>query len=164
MSISGLAEYPAPISHNRYLAAADVKNASEFAQFAQQNLGTPWATKKDMVLLQKRSNEFFSHYPHCGWDTLCRVVMWAKRKRKRFAYVWQTVDAFRWAWQDGAIPELERSRDDAVEDRIDDALTIETNDVWRTALIGTENRNQRRELVEQWEQERKPRLLAERVQ
>ena len=161
MSISGLAAYPAPISHNRYLAAADVTDAATFAQFAQQNLGTPWATKKDMVLLTKRSNDFFAHYPHCQWDTLCRVVMWAKRKRKRFAYVWQTVDAFRWAWQDGAIPELERTVDDAVEDRIKEALTIETTKYWLSLLVGTENRNQRRELIEEWEQERKPQLLAD---
>lgn len=127
-----------------------------FANYVQQKIGVPWPTLQDMKILRGKIKEFFSHYPKATFHTLCRIVDWARARRRRFDRVWKVVEAFRLAWVDGALPELNPSdRDDSVEARIAAALEAETDQVWRQWLIGAEGTKARREVVEDWEDQRK---------
>jgi len=144
------------VGYCELLAEGDVHDPEGLARYIQQITGTPWPTLEDMILLKKKCKEFFELYPHVDYVTLCHVANWAKRKKKRFSNVWKCVDAYRWAWEDGAIPEIANNCDRQTERLIGDALSVETDELWRNALISTEDGNVRKDLVERWLIRRKP--------
>lgn len=126
-----------------------------FAEYAQQTLGVPWPTIADLKILRLKINEFFEHYPRLNYFTLCRVVTWAKARHRRFKRVWCVVEAFRDAYLDGALPELDPNHSEAsVEERITAALQVETSQAWRRILIGAQGTTTRREMLAKWETER----------
>lgn len=123
-----------------------------FAEYVQQKLGVPWPTQKDFTILRHKITEFFEHYPKCTYYTLCRVVEWARSRRRRYDRVWKVIDAFRYAWIDGVLPELDPDQtDDNVEARINAALTVETSTWWRRCLLGATGATARRQIIEEWE-------------
>lgn len=126
-----------------------------FAEYAQQKLGVPWPTANDMRILRKKVTEFFGHYPRLTITTLCRVVDWAKSRRRRFDRVWKVVEAFRYAYKDGFLPELDPAgRDEDVETRIAAALAVETDPNWRRWLIVADGVTARTKTITDWEHER----------
>lgn len=153
-------EIGAMIPKQHYIGTVDVTNVETYAQYVQQTTGTPWPSIADMSVLRKKTDEFFMAYPHCDWVTLCHVADWAKRRRRRYASVWRVLAAFPYAWEDGAIPELYRITDQTTEAGITEALTIETDYVWRRVLSCTEDGNKRKELLDQWLTTRKPTLVG----
>ena len=123
-----------------------------FAEYTQQRLGVPWPTQADLRILRRKVREFFAHYPKLTYGTLCRVVEWARSRRRRFDRVWKVVDAFRLAWVDGVIPELAPdATDDSVEERITAALAVETDPWWRRTLIGAQGRDARAQVIGEWQ-------------
>jgi hypothetical protein len=123
-----------------------------FAEYVQQKLGVPWPTAKDMNILRSKIKEFFGHYPKLTYFTLCRIVEWARARHRRYDRVWKVIDAFRYAWKDGALPELDPDRaETTVEERITAALTVETNPMWRRCLIGAAGVEARRRIIDEWE-------------
>jgi hypothetical protein len=133
--------------------------AKAFAEYAQQSLGVPWPSYKDLILLRKKANEFFGHYPDADWRTLCRVVSWAANRKRRYARVWALVDDFRKAYRDGALPELDPGvvrHSQSVQEMVDQALSAETDDVWRTRLLLANGRMQQEEVLASWRRERQP--------
>jgi hypothetical protein len=123
-----------------------------FAEYVQQKLGVPWPTQKDFAILRHKITEFFEHYPRLNYFTLCRVVDWARSRHRRYDRVWKVVDAFRYAWTDGAIPELAPDQtDEGVEARITAALAVETSATWRRCLLGATGAKARRQIIEEWE-------------
>jgi len=127
-----------------------------FAEYVQQKLGVPWPTAKDLAILRKKITEFFAHYPKVTYFTLCRVVEWAKSRHRRYDRVWRVIDAFRYAYSDGVLPELDPDdhADDSVEARITAALADETSPTWRRYLIGASGVSARRQIIEEWEAKR----------
>lgn len=135
----------------------DVNDAKSFAAYAQQKLGTPYPTGKSISILKKSINEFFEHHPQADYFTLCRVVEWAKAKKKRYPYANQLVYAFRYAYADGYLPELDPNAeivDEDLEEQIEAALRDETNDEWRRRLITASGITARREVFEAWQKHR----------
>jgi hypothetical protein len=123
-----------------------------FAEYAQQRLGVPWPTQKDLNILRAKIGEFFRHYNKVTYYTLCRVVDWCRARRRRFGRVWMVIGEFRNAFAAGALPELEPdATDERVEARITVALTSETQPAWRARLIGAEGRTARTRAVQDWE-------------
>lgn len=123
-----------------------------FAEYAQQKLGVPWPTQKDLAILRHKITEFFTHYPKLTYYTLCRVVEWARSRHRRYDRVWKVIDAFRYAWTDGVLPELDPNQtDDTVEARINAALIVETSPTWRRHLLGATGASARRQIIEEWE-------------
>lgn len=132
---------------------ADVHDARTFAEYAHQKLGIPYPTGKSIATLKKSLNEFFEHYPQADYFTMCRVVDWAAHKRKRYAHAYQLVYAFRYAYQDGFLPELDPNReltDEELEAAINDALTVERDAEWRRRLIIAHGVEARRHVYEEW--------------
>jgi hypothetical protein len=122
-----------------------------FALFAQQEIGVPFATEKDLVVLRQRINDVFNRCPQATYYTLCRVVRWARTKRVRRARVYQIIDLLPEAWASRALPELDEPvRDQKVEQRIADALQIETDPSWRRRLIGAMGTSSRNRVLNDW--------------
>lgn len=145
-----------------YVEINQVNDPDVLARYIQQKTGTPWPTWKDRAILRKKCKEFFEHYPHLDYRTLCHVADWCARKKRRFSNVWKVIDAFRFAYEDGALPEVDRGRiaDKSTDERIQEALEVETDSMWRSMLIGTQDVNVRKEVLEQWLESRKPLLTS----
>lgn len=126
-----------------------------FAGYASQTIGIPTPTIKDMTILRKKCKEFFAEYPHCDWYTMCRIVQWAKARKKRFARVWMLVARYREAWSANFIPELENTdREDIdVEAGIARALEVEERVGWRRRLTMTSGAELRRGVLLEWQTE-----------
>lgn len=124
-----------------------------FAEYCQQIIGVPWATQKDLIVLRKRGKEFFGHYPHADWYTLCRVASWCRSRRRRLPRVFMVIDEFRNAWKAGVLPELDPAnrQETNVEEAIAAALEIETRQDWRRRLIGARGIEARREAYREWQ-------------
>jgi len=154
--------YLAPVRSVNFIKSNDVRDAESLARYIQQTVGVPWPTLKDMTVLRRSVNEFFQHYPDLDYLTLCRVADWCRSKKRRFARVWQVVPQFRWAYADGALPEVDQVRhtDVDVEDAIREAVAVETDDVWLDRLVCSQGRSLRREVLERWNQQRRPVLLS----
>lgn len=133
------------------VAAAD-DPFKAFAEYVQQNLGTPWATNKDIMLLRKHTKELFANTPNATWFTLCRVVAWCKSRKKHPARVYTVItNHFREAFSAGALPELQpKTTDDDVEADIEKALEAERRPEWRRRLLGAIGREARAEAYGEW--------------
>lgn len=141
------------VSFLKRKTAADVNDPKSFAEYAQQKLGIPYPTGKSIAILKKALREFFEHYPQADYNTMCRVVEWAKTKKKRYAQVYQLVYAFRYAYQDGYLPELDPGReltDSDLEAAIEAVLVDEHDLEWRRRLIVADGLEARRHVYEQW--------------
>lgn len=126
--------------------------ARAYALYVGQVVGVPWATQKDLVILRKRINELFAHYPRVTYHTLCRLAQWCRTKGIRRQRVWEIVDLFRQAWAEKALPELDEPQHDrSVESRIIAALEIETNRDWRRRLLCAQGPTTRRNVLAAWE-------------
>lgn len=145
-----------------YLSVNEVNDPVTLSRYIEQQTGTPWATYQDMALLRKKCKEFFKRYPYLDYSTLCHVADWAHRRKRRYSNVWKIVDSFRYAYEDGALPEVNHRRHNEpdLENGIEEALLIETDRRWRTMLIATDNIKVRKEVLENWRIQRQPLLTA----
>lgn len=143
-----------------YVSIIDVKDPVLLARYIEQRVGTPWATAKDVAILRKKCKEFFEHYPHLTYGALCHAADWAHKKKKRLSHVWKVVDMFRYAYEDGFVPEADRTEiESPIAMAIDEALAVETDDIWRTRLIATDDAKVRKEVLDRWQTTRRPQLL-----
>jgi hypothetical protein len=85
----------------------DVVDAESFAAYCQQVLGSAYPKARDLVILRTKLKDFFAEKPEATYYTLCRVVQWARMKKKRPSDSWKVPDMWKWAWQDGALSELD---------------------------------------------------------
>lgn len=140
-----------------YLPPSEVKDSKSFATYCQQELGTPFPSQKNMPALRRQIKEFFERYPNADYYSLCRIVDWAKSRKKRLAHAHVVVASFRYAWADGFLPELDPSKqtvDAGLEDRIKSALEVETHPFWRERLMGAEGVKARTAVYDAWKEQR----------
>lgn len=144
-----------------YLSTPDVHNSETLATYIEQQTGTPWATNQDRLILKKKCNEFFQRYPYLDYEALCHLTDWCHRRRRRFSNVWKVLDQFRYAYEDGALPEVNTRRrvDPQLEQDIEEALSLETDSEWRAMISGTPNLKVRKEVLENWRIKRRPLLV-----
>lgn len=131
----------------------DADNPYEaFAEYTQQVLGTPWAGRKDLNMLKNRMDAFFGRYPHCDWQTPCRVVRWMAARKVRVSRVWVVDEYVRKAWAAGALPELDPSQAEnpQADTLINSALAEETDPVWRKRLILAQSSFSKMEVWSRW--------------
>lgn len=127
----------------------NVTDPRSYMDYVCQTVGTPWALQ-DLHAMRKKTRLFFEQYPQCDWPTLVRVAQWARAKKRRPARAFYVVDYARYAWSDGAVPEMDPSNVDYnLESRISLALEEETDSLWRERLMMSEG-DGRREVYEQW--------------
>lgn len=137
------------------ITARDVNSATSFARYAQQTVGVACSTQLDLMLLNKEITKFKKRYPHLAenpWPTLVRAAQWCRSQRKRpLKTSWIVGKGLQWAWQDGALPELDpiQHRDEKTEEGIAYALRYERDPRWRDRLIGAEG-VAREEVLRAW--------------
>lgn len=132
--------------------SSEVRDAWSFARFAQETIGTPIPYGKDIAVLQRKLNDFFSATPKASWGTLVHTVEYCRAKRKRPALAWGILAQVRWAWAEGILPELDPTAeaDTNLEWHIARALETETDPRWRRMLIGACGLENRRATLNAW--------------
>lgn len=145
-----------------YLTSSDVTDADSLCTYIEQQTGTPWATYKDKMVLKKKCKEFFVRYPYLDYSTLCHVTDWCKRNKRRYSNVWKVIDQYRYAYQAGALPEVNDRRflEPDMEKAIEEALQVETDLNWRMMLVRTQNLTVRKEVLDNWRIQRQPLLMT----
>jgi hypothetical protein len=111
-----------------------VTDPKSYANYVQQNLGTPFPTGKQMVILRKTIKDFFKAYPDADYGTLIRLVEWAKARKKKYAHCYALVSSFRYAWSDGYLPELDPNPTKEIDRAIEEAIAKESDEEWRRRL------------------------------
>lgn len=138
------------------LRAGDVSNDKELAAFIQQELGTPQPYySKDWILYRQALKQAFDVYPNADWLTMTKVVAFVKNRHKRIPTAAGVIREMRWAWGAGFLPELDPSQqiDLDLEERIEQALRVETDMDWRSRLTAAAG-NARSYVYDMWVKER----------
>lgn len=140
------------MSHTQPLEREEVVDPVTLAKYAQQRVGIPYPTVKDMTILRKKAKWFLDNNPEASWQTFVRVLDWIKAKHKHPATVWWLVDAAKWAYGDGYLPELaaKERTDSELETEINAALEVETDLTWRRRLNTATGVEARRDVLEEW--------------
>lgn len=137
------------------LTPSEVTDVKTFASFANQTIGTSFPrNQREWGQAGKHCSTFFAENPHADWMTLVNTVAWAKAKRRRLATVTALVNSVRWAFADGALPELDPTKrrvvDEYTEEAIWKALDTETDPCWRNMLICANGIENRRLVLHAW--------------
>lgn len=143
-----------------YLYARDVNDVDSFCDYIQQMLGTPHITIKDKMILRKMVKETFDQHPTMTWGYLCRIVDWAKDKKRRPARGYTVMSYLNFAWRDHYIPDLPSEWEVSFKKRLDKALQIETDPDWRQRLSMSLGQYQI-DALDEWEDQRKDVAIIE---
>lgn len=132
--------------------AEDVTDLDSLQRFIMQQLGVGYVTKNDAVIYRKKMNELFEHYPQANIGTMLKVVEWAKTRRRRFSRLFQVVEAVRYAYEDGYLPELDPGNRPDLDERINEILREEEDPEWRRRLLTAQGETAKTALLDQWQQ------------
>lgn len=128
----------------------DVVDAKTFAIYAQQKLGTPYPTTQGMIALKKNIKNLFATYEYADYQTLVKLVEWARSKKKRYADTFGLVAHFRYAWRDGYLPELDPNPTREIDALIEKALRTEQDQEWRRRLVLSQGVEARTAIYKAW--------------
>lgn len=139
-----------------YMKATEVKDARTYANFIQQELGTPYPSTKTLPMLSRNCKDFFEQYPQANWMTLVRVVEFCRARKKRPAHAHGVLGQVRYAYSAGFLPELSpRDQVDSdLEERIAEALQSEQDEQWRHRLLASSGIEARRQVYVAWRDDR----------
>lgn len=121
-----------------------------YANYIEQVLGVGFPTKKDLIILRHRVKQILDYYPQANWYTLCRLVAWLKKKKRKFVRVYCVVDNFREAMAAGALPELTAGATGELREYIYKLLESESDPLWRKRLIACHDDISRRAVLERY--------------
>jgi hypothetical protein len=128
----------------------EVVDHKTFCQYSSQVAGIPYPTNSHLNKAKTLLAELFEMYPALTWKGLCQLPLWAKHRKKRYAHCLQLINAYRFAYQDGWLPEIDVDAvDRQMEEKINQALEIETDPAWRRRLLSSRG-TARREVYERW--------------
>jgi hypothetical protein len=120
------------------------------ANYMQQLLGIGFPTVGDISGIRKVANEIAEHYPGATTNTLCRVVQYAKSRKRRPTKGSQVMGMWRDAMAAGYLNELDPNNDQALIDTIYRILETETEDRWRARLLCCLDNDSRRLAIADW--------------
>jgi hypothetical protein len=116
----------------------------------QQLLGIPFPTIGDLSGIRKIANEIAQNYPGATTNTLCRVVQYAKSKKRRPMKGTQVMGMWREAMSAGYLSELDPNNDQGLIDTIYRILETETEQRWRNRLLCCLDNDSRRLAIADW--------------
>lgn len=132
------------------IKAESVKDMDTAEQFIKQRVGIGYVTGKDGAIFRKKVNEMFEHYPSADWQTLVKTAEWAKSRRKRYSRLHELVEAVRFAYADGYLPELDPNTQEDVDAEIRNVLREEEDPRWRRRLMVAQGVQAKTMVLEQW--------------
>jgi hypothetical protein len=112
-----------------------VKNLDTLADYCRQVAGVPYPTKQMKGKALKEAKRLMEEYPTLTWPGLANLAHWAKDNKCRFSSFVPLLASFRYAYRDGYMPELEVTEDGRIEELLEAALAVETDQEWRRRLI-----------------------------
>lgn len=118
--------------------------------YMQQLLGIAFPTMSDLAAIRKHTNEIADYYPSATVATLCRVVQYAKSKKRRPTRGAQVMGMWREAMAAGYLNELDPNNDQALIDQIYTILETETDERWRMRLLCCLDNDSRRLAISDW--------------
>jgi hypothetical protein len=118
--------------------------------YMQQLLGIAFPTIADISGMRKFANEIHENYPGASVNTLCRVVQYAKAKRRRPTKGSQVMGMWREAMAAGYLSELDPNNDEALMQTIYTILETETEERWRNRLLCCLDNDSRRLAIADW--------------
>lgn len=127
-----------------------VTDPKSYANYVQQNLGTPYPNTKQLIILRKNIKQLFELYPEADYTTLIKMVEWAKSKKKKFAHSYALVASYRYAWRDGYLPELDPNPTKEIDAAIEAALAQETDEEWCRRLAMASGIDVKTEIYTAW--------------
>lgn len=134
------------------IRSSDVKDLKSYSCFCQQTLGVPLLRRTDISALQKQTKDIFNQYPRADWQSFVKVAYWARSRNKRFAHLRQLVACWRYALQDGCLPELAFTYEDSdLEAQIIHAVEIEKDKEWVFSLRAAKGPHAQREVFQAWQ-------------
>ena len=142
---------PHPFSIMRAEKVCDLDTCE---QFIMQQVGIGHVTANDRGIFKKKVQELFDHYPEADWQTLVRTAEWAKTRRRRYARLFQLVEAVRYAYEDGYLPELDPRGTGDVDAQIREVLQEEQDPAWRRRLLVAQGMQAKLAVLEMWQQVR----------
>lgn len=143
---------PHPFSIMRAEAVHDFETCE---QFVMQQVGIGHVTTNDRAIFKRKIRELFENYPDADWRTLVRTAEWAKARRRRFARLFQLVEAVRYAYEDGYLPELDPSGTGDIDAQIREVLQEEDDPAWRRRLLVAQGMQAKLAVLEMWQQVRR---------
>jgi hypothetical protein len=100
--------------------------------------------------MRRYANEIAEHYPTSSVYTLCRVVQYAKSKKRRPTRGAQVLGFWREAMAAGWLNELDPSNDEILMTQIYRILELETDERWRSRLLSCGDNESRRLAISDW--------------
>jgi hypothetical protein len=106
--------------------ATEVTDASKFARYAQQELGTPVpGNTKQRIALAAVAKKAFEENPSLSWPVMVKVVDYCKNRKRRPYSAMAIFGEVRFAWSAGYLPELDPKQVESRDPRIEQALLVE---------------------------------------
>lgn len=118
--------------------------------YMQQTLGIAFPSIQDIAGMRKIANDIAANYPGASTNTLCRVVQYAKSRRRRPMKGSQVMGMWREAMAAGYLSELDPNNDQALMDTIYTILETETDERWRSRLLCCLDNDSRRLAIADW--------------
>jgi hypothetical protein len=137
-----------PFSIIRPESVVDMDSAE---QFIKQQIGIGYVTQKDGVIFRKKVTDMFKNYPGSSWQTLVRTTEWAKSRRKRYARLHELVEAVRFAYADGYLPELDSNHQEDIDAQIRAVLRVEMDPEWRRRLLVAQGTRAKMSVLADWQ-------------
>lgn len=120
------------------------------SNYMQQTLGIAFPSMSDLAGIRKIANEIAKTYPQASTNTLCRVVMYAKSRKRRPTKGSQVMGMWREAMAAGYLNELDPNSDQGLIDSIYRILETETDERWRNRLLCCLDNDSRRLAIADW--------------
>jgi hypothetical protein len=137
---------------------SDVTTVEDLMEFVRSRYGVIVAIK-EKIRFRGQLKEFLADNPHLGDDSealriLAKAVEWGKRSRRKCTSLCGVFYLASYAFASGALPELDPDHvtSNQLETDILDALSIETDNKWRTRLIASAG-SARVQALQEWRQQ-----------
>lgn len=129
---------------------SEVCSTRTFAEFAAQEAGIPYPAKTHLYAAEKLVKELFAQYPALTWQSLCGLVDWAVAKERRYPHILQLLNAYRYAYADGFIKDVDVNSNSSLDARIKEILETETDPAWVDRLSKSKGPG-RKVVIAAWE-------------
>lgn len=134
--------------------ADEVHDFDSLFRYAQQRYGIV-AHFKVKNQFRTQLNEFLADNPHVGIGIVVKAIDWGKDTHRHINHPMGVLTLVTLARAAGALPELDPrfAAEEQIEEEINDALAVETDDGWRDRLICSSGAA-RINALNEWKEER----------
>lgn len=133
-----------------------VRTVDDIIEFTQTLYGVV-VNWQDKARFKGMLKDFFKDNPHVDVPVIAKAIVWAKETGRKVKTLNGVMLMVTQAHAAGALPELDPSfaRTSALEAAIFEAITVETDEYWRTRLVCANGTEARQRALNEWRASRK---------